>query len=75
MDLRLRRPSGSNHARELRPQETDVVETAVTSALKSPEEGHIWEWMLHKGAGSVCVGNFLGRFKPKVSLRKSDTDT
>lgn len=23
----------------------------------------------------ICAGNFLGWFRPKISLRKSDTDT
>jgi hypothetical protein len=29
-------------------QGRDVVETAVVGTLKSPEDGRVWKWMLHK---------------------------
>lgn len=48
----------------------------MTSAPKFLKEGHIWKEVLHQRSWEpFCVENSLGWFKPKISLRKSDTDT
>lgn len=80
MDLRLKRKSGrspgDNGAGEPIPVGEGCGGDSCDLSIKVSGGGsHLKRGALPRSWEPICVENFLGWFKPKISLRKSDRDT